>query len=70
MPIQENEEKFKFLLEAVAENIKESSCGHLEPFEEYVQTLRAKFYIDQSLACARFTKGYHVLLETLKANGI
>ena len=58
-------QEFRLLIEALIENSKEQSIHHLEPFEEYVHSVRARFYADEVQFSSRFVKGYHVLLQQL-----
>lgn len=53
------------LAEAVAEDIQENHMNALEPFEHYIEKVRAKVHSDIGVFRHRFSKGYRILLEEL-----
>ena len=54
------------LLDVFMEEFHERSKLELEDYEDYVQRIRSKLYVDETLFRSRFVQGYHSLLEELK----
>lgn len=64
--VNEIEDSFTTLLDAVIEDSTEHLVDELEPFENYIERVKSKLHKDVPLFRSRFAKGYHVLLEQLK----
>lgn len=55
------------LVEAIAEDVKEGYQSDLEPFEGYVQKVRAEVHSNMEEFRNRFLHGYEVLLKEISS---
>lgn len=56
------------LAELVTSHLHEEPRSEVEPFEQYVQKVRAQVHADANVFKKRFKQGYEVLLEEIKKN--
>lgn len=59
-------EIFSGLLTAVADEESEKIKKETDPFNSYVQKMRAKFHTNFPLFSSRFIQGYHTIVEELR----
>ncbi len=53
------------LAQAVIDTIMTENKENAEAFDLYIHKVHSSVYSDTDLACSRFIKGYHTLLEEL-----
>lgn len=60
------EEEMQELAEAITESNTPNTSALVDPFEEYVDTMRAKIHSNPHVFRSRLTKGYNALLHALQ----
>ncbi len=60
------EQEMLDVFEVIIDFYKQGPKGKYDPYDEYIEALRAKFYQNSALAKSNLIKGYETLLNTLK----